>query len=96
MLYNEKLKTEAVIRADKEDKKIYIRVGEGNKREYFAVIRHTLLDIHASFPKLLYKELIPLPRHESETVEYSELIGYVKKGKPVYFSRRNIYVYHLL
>jgi small GTP-binding protein len=81
VLYDEKLKTTALIRSDDHDKLIDIQVEGEQKRDFFAVIRNTLNEIHKSFEKLEITELVPLPDYPEYTVEYEELIGYEQMGK---------------
>jgi GTPase SAR1 family protein len=77
----------AVVKADKEAKKIYVYViGEyKQKREYLSVLRHALRDLIESFEKLQVTEGVPLPDYEDIVIEYDELKGYEEAGKDEYF-----------
>ena len=81
VLRDEKLKSRALVRADKRQRSIFIYVNGQQKRDYLAVIRKTILDINNSFQKLIIKECIPLPNQEKMAVEYAELIGYYLAGE---------------
>jgi len=84
VLENNAFHATAVVKADNEEKKIYIYVSGTQKRDYFAVIRHTIRDINASFEKLNAVEKVPLPDYEGITIEYAELIGFEEVGEENY------------
>lgn len=71
----------AVVKADHEERIISIWVQGERQREYFAILRKTYQDIHASFEKLDVTELVPLPDHPEITVDYQELIGLERMGE---------------
>jgi small GTP-binding protein len=85
VLEDEAFHSTAVIKADEENKKIYIYVDGEQKRDYFSTIRKTFRDINASFEKLKAKEMVPLPDNDEITIEYVELIGYELEGRDDYF-----------
>ncbi|MEY3787276.1 MAG: hypothetical protein RLZ75_1483, partial [Pseudomonadota bacterium] len=85
VLYDKNTDATAIIRADDRERLIDIQVGGKQKRDYFAVIRGTLNDIHASFQKLTITELVPLPDNPTICLEYQELIGYELAGRDEYF-----------
>ncbi len=85
VLYDKNTDATAIIRADDLERLIDIQVGGKQKRDYFAVIRGTLNDIHASFQKLTITELVPLPDNPTICLEYQELIGYELAGRDEYF-----------
>ncbi len=80
VLKDKKLDAVAIVKSDARVKLIYIEVHGTQKRDYFAVIRSTIRDINGRFQKLLVKEMVPLPDHPKETVNYEELIGHERKG----------------
>ncbi len=84
VLENKAFHATAVVKADNEEKKIYIYVSGTQKRDYFAVIRHTIRDINASFEKLNAVEKVPLPDNETIAIDYAELIGYEEVGEENY------------
>ena len=65
----------AVVRVDHEARAISIAVSGERKRDYFAVLRKTMRDLHATFETLDVKEMVPLPDHPDIAVEYDELLG---------------------
>ncbi len=69
----------AVIKADIEDKKIFIFVQGKQKRDYFAYIRKVLLDINNSFEKLKYDEKIVI--NDNLSVSYQHLINLENMGE---------------
>jgi hypothetical protein len=77
-------KATAVVKADNEEKRIHIYVSGEQKRDYFAVIRHTLRDINASFEKLNAVEKVPLPDNDAIAIDYDELTGYEEVGEEYY------------
>ena len=77
--------TTAIVKADKEAKKISIYVNGEQKRNYCTVIRYALNELIRAFEKLDVKELVPLPDNEEIPIEYEELIGYENAGKDEYF-----------
>jgi hypothetical protein len=85
VLYDKNTDAIAIIRADDRERLIDIQVGGKQKRDYFAVIRGTLNDIHATFQKLTITELVPLPDNPIICLEYQELIGYELDGRDEYF-----------
>ncbi|MCA9998648.1 MAG: GTP-binding protein, partial [Anaerolineales bacterium] len=87
VLQNSSTQCRAKIKADEQKKSIEITVqGEAHrKREYFAIIRHTLRDISSEFENLEIGEWIPLPGHPNTLVEYQELLGYERAGRDEYF-----------
>ncbi len=81
LLQNKDSDGRAVVKADNEEKKIFIYVSGQEKRDYFAVIRHTLRDINAGFEKINAVEKVPLPGSESIAVKYKELTGLKQMGE---------------
>ena len=75
----------AVVKADHEDRRITVHLAGEGKRDYFAVIRHTLRDLENTYKQLNCTEKIPLPDHPGITVEYNELIGHELAGKRTIF-----------
>lgn len=80
-------KVRAVIKADKEDKKILIWV-KGEKRErqreFLTYIRNMLKSINDTFEKIEVKELIPIPSFEDRYIDYQGLVGLEEMGKEEY------------
>ncbi len=83
LLENKVFDAQAVVKADNEEKKIFIYVSGQEKRDYFSVIRFTLRDINAGFEKINAVEKVPLPGSETIAVKYKELTGLKRMGKSV-------------
>ncbi len=74
----------AVVRVDKEARRINIYVDGEQKKEYLAVIRHKFMEINNSFEKLKATEKIPLPDRLDVTVTYEHLTKLERKGIEMY------------
>jgi len=70
----------AVVRSDDDEKRIYIYINGSQKRDYYAVIKHHLFEIHNSFEKLIVDERLCLPDNPNVTVSYQHLLKLEKKG----------------
>jgi len=66
----------ALVRSDTDKGRIYISVGgpENGRRGALAVIRDEFAGIHRTIPKLLPKEMVPLPDNPSIVVSYEHLL----------------------
>ena len=98
ILENVTFNSTAVIKADENDKKIYIFVDGKQKRDYFSVILHKLREINKDFGKIA-TERVPLPDEPEITVSYEHLIRLERKGVKTYFpdgSENEYYVKKLL
>ncbi|PSB35710.1 COR domain-containing protein [Stenomitos frigidus] len=74
----------ALIKADREDKKIFIRVTgtEHGRRRFLTVIRAQFAAIHQTIPGLDVDEKIPLPNHsEIEPIDYLHLLTLEELGE---------------
>jgi len=80
VLENHYFNSVAVIKADNEEKKIYILVNGEQKRDYLAVILQKIREINSSFEKLVAMEKIPLPDDSNMNVSYKYLINLEEKG----------------
>jgi hypothetical protein len=68
----------ARIKADPEDKKIFIAVSgrETTRRVFLSLIRDTFAKIHNSFADLEVTEWVPVPDHpDHPPLDYQELLG---------------------
>jgi small GTP-binding protein len=74
----------AVIKADEENKKIYIYVDGEQKRDYFSAILFTFRKINRSFEKMKAIEKAPMPDETEITVSYEHLIRLEKMGIETY------------
>jgi internalin A len=73
---------EALVKADREDKQIYIwvRGPEKTRRELLSIIRAEFGAIHSSIPGLEVAEKVPLPDHPEVVVDYNHLRKLERKG----------------
>jgi internalin A len=72
----------AVVKGDKEDKRVFISVQgpeSRGRRELLAVIRHDFEHIHRSF-KFTPQEMVPVPDVPEVLVSYQELLVMERKG----------------
>jgi len=84
LLENMEFQAAAVVKCDRFEKKIYIYVNGEQKRDYFAVIRHTLQEINKSYKKLKAAEKIPMPDDPSLTADYHQLLRFEQEGIEYY------------
>jgi len=84
LLENTEFQAEAVIKCDKDERRIYIYVAGEQKRDYFAVLRHTLQEINKSYKKLKVTELIPMPGDSGTTADYHHLLRLEQEGIEYY------------
>jgi small GTP-binding protein len=84
VLEDKGFKSNAVIKADNEAKRISIYVDGDQKRDYFAVILQKFREINNSFEKLKATEKIPLPDEPEVTVGYEHLIKLELRGIETY------------
>jgi len=77
----------ALIKADTEDRKIFIHVGghPETRSLFLAIIRADFRKIHATIPKLNLKEVIPLPGHPDVTIDYADLLKLRERGISTYY-----------
>ncbi len=75
----------AVVKADENDKKIYIFVNGNQKKDYFSVILYNFRKINKDFEKMKAIEQVLLPDEPEITVSYKHLIRLERKGEKTYF-----------
>jgi len=75
----------AVVKADENDKKIYIFVNGNQKKDYCSVILYNFRKINKDFEKMKAIERVPLPDEPEITVSYEHLIRLERKGEKTYF-----------
>ena len=80
--------TLAMVHADKEAKRIYVRIKEGDKMGMWGHIRRELADITSSYAKIPYDELVALDDSTENTVKYVDLISHLQANKQTYFHPR--------
>jgi internalin A len=66
----------ALVKADLEDKKIFIWVDgpEKSRRRFLEVIRSNFYTIHKTIPGIVVDEKVPLPWHPEITVDFTHLL----------------------
>ena len=73
----------ALVKADIEEKKIFISVigtNQTTRRNFLEVIRADFERIHATIPKIEAREKVPIPGHSEVVVDYQHLCVLEKKG----------------
>jgi len=72
----------ALVKADREDKKIFIRVSgrEKIRRTFLGVVRSNFDYIHKTIPGIEPEEKVPLPDHPEIVVDYRHLL-YLEKAR---------------
>ena len=86
VLFHEENEAKALIKADQEDKKIYIWISgpEHSRRTFLAIIRSHFEHIHKTIPKLEAKEKVPLPKYPEIVVDYNHLLTLERLGKDTF------------
>jgi len=79
-----KSETLAMVQADKEAKRIYIRIKGNGPLGQWEHIRRALDSIIKSYANIKYKELVAL-EEDKATVDYEDLLSYLQAGKSTYF-----------
>ncbi|MET0648934.1 MAG: COR domain-containing protein [Pyrinomonadaceae bacterium] len=79
-------KNRALMKADLEDKKVFIRVGgpEHTRRALLSIIRSNFDSIHKTFPGLVAEEKVPLPESPSVVVDYKHLLTLEELGETTF------------
>ncbi len=85
----------AVVEADEREKRINVNVLGNRKRDYFAVIRHTLFSINNSFEKLQAIEKVPMPDNPLVTMSYTHLVRLEELGEKTYIPDGSDKVYNI-
>ena len=80
-----KSSTQAMVHADKEAKRIYIRIKGDSPIGIWESVRRDLETISNSYAKIPYDELVLLDEPSESTVNYDHLVSYLEAGKPQYF-----------
>lgn len=75
----------AMVHADKEAKRIYVRIKGNEKLGMWEHIRRELHDITSSYAQISYNELISLDEKSEYTVTYEDLISHISANKSIYF-----------
>ncbi len=90
VLKDSKSNSVAMVHADKEAKRIYVRIKGGDQLGMWSQIRRDLAGIASSYAKIPYDELVVISdkQDEEQVVNYDDLLGYLRAQKPVYFHPR--------
>ena len=75
----------AMVHADKEAKRIYIRIKGETPLGIWEHIRREFNDITSSYANIRYKELIALDDNAINVVDYEDLVSHIRAKKSVYF-----------
>jgi internalin A len=76
----------ALIKADMEDKKIYIWVNgaQNTRRDFLSAFRNQFDAIHKTITKLEVREKVPVPGQVSVVVDYEHLLKLERMGEITY------------
>jgi internalin A len=75
----------AMVHADKEAKRIYVRIKGGSPLGVWEHIRRELSTITSSYASISYTEYVSLDSQSIYLVSYDELIGHIRVGRSEYF-----------
>jgi internalin A len=80
-----KTQTLAMVHADKEAKRIYVRIKGESKLGVWEHVRRDLAAIASSYAKIPYDELVTLDERDNGTVNYEDLVSHLRAQKEIYF-----------
>jgi internalin A len=80
-----KSKSLAMVQADREAKRIYIRIKGNSQLGVWEHVRREFSSIANSYASVNYTELILLDEKNNATVSYEDLISHIAAGKALYF-----------
>ena len=89
----------AMIHADKEAKRIYIRVKDGNPLGVWEHFRREFQQITTSYARIPYDELVAVDENLENNVNYDDLVSHLQAKKDTYFHsklRKDFYVGYLM
>ena len=75
----------AMIQADKESKRIYVRIKGESPLGMWEHIRREIFSTTLDYARVPYEELILLDERTESTVNYEDLLGYLRANKFIYF-----------
>ncbi len=86
-LFDTDTQSHALVREDKDKKRIYIYVNGERRREFFQQLRSQIVELNQLFPKMRVEERIPIPsaKLEEQSVDYEELINHELDKKDEYY-----------
>ncbi|WP_416864120.1 MAG: COR domain-containing protein [Imperialibacter sp.] len=91
--------TLSMVHADKEAKRIYVRIKGDSKLGMWEHIRRDIDSIASSYANIVYSELMALDEKSESTVDYDDLLSHIKARKAVFFHpklRRDFNVGYLM
>lgn len=77
--------TLAMVHADKNEKRIYVRIKGNTPMGLWEYIRREFGEIISSYAKISYEELVAVETKDETYVKYSDLVSYLQAGKGEYF-----------
>ncbi len=80
--------TLAMIHADKEAKRIYVRIKGESKLGIWEHVRRDFVTIASSYARIPYDELVQLDEKSGSTVNYQDVVSHIKAQKDLYFHPR--------
>jgi hypothetical protein len=75
----------AMVHADKEAKRIYVRIKGESPLGMWEHIRREFYEIISSYANIKYREMVALDEKAESTVDYDDLISHIQARKAVYF-----------
>ncbi|MCX6317184.1 MAG: ADP-ribosylation factor-like protein [Bacteroidetes bacterium] len=78
----------AMVHADKEAKRIYVRIKGESKLGIWEQVRRDFATIASSYARIPYDELVQLDEKSGSTVTYLDLVSHIKAQKTQYFHPR--------
>lgn len=75
----------AMIHADKEAKRIYLRIKDGNPLGVWEHFRREFSEVTKSYAKIQYDELVAVDEFIENNVNYADLVSHIQAKKKYYF-----------
>tara|TARA_R110002111_G_scaffold60230_7_gene100815 strand:+ start:6487 stop:9222 length:2736 start_codon:yes stop_codon:yes gene_type:complete len=85
VINDNKSKSIAMVHADKEAKRIYVRIKGNEKLGMWEHIRRELHEVTSSYAQISYNELVSLDERSENSVAYDDLISHISANKSIYF-----------
>lgn len=77
--------SQAMVHADKKEKRIYIKIKSSSPLGHWERIRGAFKKITKSYAKIEYEEAVAVDENVENNVKYDDLISYLQADKPLYF-----------
>ncbi len=86
VLISEDTQNRALVKADTEDRKVYIYVAgrDSSRRNFLEIIRADFRRIHRSISQIQVTEMVPIPDHDDIVVSYKHLRLLEERGHDFY------------